>query len=339
MEEKTVFIEDGILMGVTEGDIVDGTLKIPKEVKKLKKYMCYDMQSLKRVDMTNSDVKVIGKGCFNSCKDLEEVVFNDVIESIEEDAFMYCTSLNIERLPDSLKTIGKSVFVSCTSIERLILPKKIDKITGSVFAFCYSLKSIEFLADSVDISEAIMAFSNCNSLTNIELDKLKGTIKFNCFNNVGIVGNLVLKNIDVIEKEAFSYCDSLESIEFSGNSINNGAFYSCNNLRDIIIKNPKSNIEKPIVLECKKIKRINNNGEIKEIRYVKNRTTYEIIERIGVDNNINIYTAKWYSGDIETQEVILACEEKLNINAIGDTKEEAIKNIKIEIKKRFIGEI
>ena len=62
---------------------------------------------------------LISIGDFRDCRSLNEVVFPDTVEDIDEDAFKGCSSLKSITLPDSLKSLGKYAFMSCSSLESI----------------------------------------------------------------------------------------------------------------------------------------------------------------------------------------------------------------------------
>lgn len=62
---------------------------------------------------------LISIGDFRDCTSLNEVVFPDTVEDINEDAFKGCSSLKSITLPDSLKSLGKYAFMSCSSLENI----------------------------------------------------------------------------------------------------------------------------------------------------------------------------------------------------------------------------
>ena len=62
----------------------------------------------------------IGAGAFNNCEQLEEIVFNENLQTIGDNAFLMCTSLKEVHLPSSLEEIGCEAFSGCDSLVRII---------------------------------------------------------------------------------------------------------------------------------------------------------------------------------------------------------------------------
>ena len=73
-------------------------------------------------------VKIINRGVFSGCKDLEEIDFNGVTY-IDKSSFTNCTSLKEVYIPDSVTYIGEWVFSYCTGMEKISINKKtfVDK--------------------------------------------------------------------------------------------------------------------------------------------------------------------------------------------------------------------
>ena len=108
------------------------------------KYVC--LQELKEITIPNDIVfledqlsyckmkkVILGKkiksldGTFFMCADLEEVVFNDCLGSIGEDAFSDCASLGpIVRLPLSVEYLGLDCFRNCQKLKAIYSGPDLD---------------------------------------------------------------------------------------------------------------------------------------------------------------------------------------------------------------------
>ena len=65
-----------------------------------------------------SNIKTIGKGAFTGCRQLEEIIFEEGVESIQERAFSYLLIQKIE-FPRSLRYIGPLAFLECDKLESI----------------------------------------------------------------------------------------------------------------------------------------------------------------------------------------------------------------------------
>ena len=92
-------------------------------------------------------------------------VIPDGVTSINDAAFVNCTSLTSVTIPDGVTNIGYEVFAGCTSLANMVLPNGVTRIGAEAFDWCTSMKSIT-IPDGVT-SIGYDAFSNCKSLTNV----------------------------------------------------------------------------------------------------------------------------------------------------------------------------
>ena len=92
-------------------------------------------------------------------------VIPDGVTSINDAAFVNCTSLTSVTIPDGVTNIGYEVFAGCTSLTNMVLPNGVTRIGAEAFEWCTSMKNIT-IPDGV-MSIGYDAFLNCKSLTNV----------------------------------------------------------------------------------------------------------------------------------------------------------------------------
>ena len=92
-------------------------------------------------------------------------VIPDGVTSINDAAFVNCTSLTSVTIPDGVTNIGYEVFAGCTSLANMVLPNGVTRIGAEAFEWCTSMKNIT-IPDGV-MSIGYDAFLNCKSLTNV----------------------------------------------------------------------------------------------------------------------------------------------------------------------------
>lgn len=92
---------------------------------------------------------------------LEEVVFNDDLKVIGNDAFRGCTKLTSIIIPDSVTSIQNSAFHSCTNLESVgPMPPNLTSIVNGAFLNCSKIKLFDFRrATMVPTMPGINAFS------------------------------------------------------------------------------------------------------------------------------------------------------------------------------------
>lgn len=191
-----------------------------------------------------------------------EVEIPDSVTVIEGTAFLGNYNLTSVILPESLIKIGAQAFQYCSGLTSINIPVSVEEIETYAFAGCWNMTSINVASENpfytsiegilynkdqttliccpggkteVIIPEtvtdiAIVAFSNCTSLTS-------------CF---------IPNSVTTIGPEAFSHCRALKSIEIpeSVMTIEDAAFYECNSLSDIRILGPISAIGDKLFYYC-----------------------------------------------------------------------------------------
>ncbi len=178
----------------------------------------------------------IGDQAFKGCYSMNSIILPEGITSIGEDAFCECTSLSSISLPDSVRNIGKNAFWNCTSLSDIAIPGSVTSIEYRVFGECTSLTNVTLPESVTGIGEE--AFLNCTSLTSITIpDKVK-SIGEAAFINCISLTNIALPNgLMTIKEWAFINCSSLSSITIPGSvtSIAVNAFHFCQSLKEINI--------------------------------------------------------------------------------------------------------
>ena len=175
----------------------DGTLTIPSNVSKIGYGAFSNVEGLKTIIIPGT-CKIIGEKAFANNKTLEKVIIQDGVEIIDKQAFCECDNLTTVKMADSVTKIGNSAYYYClklssinlskklsnlgimamhkTAIEEIEIPEGITEIKENTFSRCEKLervvlsKSVEKIANS--------AFSDCASLTNIEIDESNKNFKF-----------------------------------------------------------------------------------------------------------------------------------------------------------------
>lgn len=172
----------------------------------------------------DTEVRSIGDFAFEGCSKLERVTIPDSVESIGTLAFDGCTNLKSVTIPDSVRSIGVGAFDGCSKLESVTIPDGVTSIGAGVFSGCASLTQI-------DVSNSNTAYS---SIDGVLYDKSGSTI-------VAMPGGI----------------KGTYSIAKSTNSIGDGAFMGCTELRDIVIPNSVTSIGKKAFLGCTGLLQIN----------------------------------------------------------------------------------
>lgn len=81
------------------------------------------------------------------------------VVSIEEWAFVDCSSLTSINIPSSINSIGSDAFFYCSSLTEINIPNSVNSIGHYAFEGCKALTSINIPSSVTSIGES--AFSRC----------------------------------------------------------------------------------------------------------------------------------------------------------------------------------
>ena len=150
----------------------DGTFTFPKSLTTTHKdsYNGNEKHPFEQVAVEHvvfgSNVTTIGSHAFYKTTSLQTVEFNgnNVLKSIEQNAFDGCTSLTSINLPSSLSSLGAGAFSGCSSLTTInIGDTNITNIKTKAFMNCSSLTSLELPANLGSIGANAFA-----GMTNLE---------------------------------------------------------------------------------------------------------------------------------------------------------------------------
>lgn len=105
-----------------------------------------------------------GKEC--SFQNLEKILLEEGIETVEANTFYHCDKLKEIVLPETLENIGRAAFFSCTGLTTVTLPSKITALKDSTFSGCSSLTRVTLPETLEKIGHS--AFSDCSQLVKPE---------------------------------------------------------------------------------------------------------------------------------------------------------------------------
>ena len=247
-------IVDGVLLKLGREDVVNGTIRIPKEVTRIDKYAALTVNDCGEFAFLTfeegSNLEHIDECVFEYSRNLVEVDFSNCqkLEEIGDDAFSTCYNLKTVRLTDctDLTYVGKGAFRSCQNL------RTVD------FTGCTNLGVIdrEAFSDDEKLEEVRVedcpslhyigdkCFYYCGSLENVSgFDKLESLeyIGERCFEGTGlekitfpktkglVVGEFAFSNsklrdanfdgCNIIEIGNLAFDDKLKNISFRGANI------------------------------------------------------------------------------------------------------------------------
>lgn len=89
-----------------------------------------------------SDVTTINDYAFLNCSSLTSVTIPESVTSIGNNAFYNCDSLTSVTIPESVTSIGNFAFFDCASLTSVTIPNSVTSIGHSAFAYCRKLTTV-----------------------------------------------------------------------------------------------------------------------------------------------------------------------------------------------------
>ena len=195
------------------------SIEIPASVETIGNTAFSDCSSLATVTFEKgSRLKTIGNNAYYRCTSLTSIEIPASVETIEKKAFMHCSSLATVTFEkgSQLKTIAgdsyDGAFSDCTALTSIEIPASVETIEATAFKRCSKLATVTFEKGSQlktigggysssshfgTYSDYYGAFSDCSSLTSIEIPA----------------------SVETIEATAFKRCSKLATVTFEKGSL------------------------------------------------------------------------------------------------------------------------
>lgn len=220
-------------------------------------------------------IKTIGRACFAGTN-VEEVVLPEGIETIDSDAFNFCTKLRKINFPETLKVIGHGAFKGCFFLETVILPKTMKEISDYAFyeAGIKQLilpENVNFVGTEVfagtniettDIPENFTfnsaMFEKCQKLHSINLLGSHITIPERCFCNCINLTEIDITKTTLIKDEAFRGCQNLSVSTIPADTLVAVSAFEESGATDVIIEDI-SKVCNRVFADCKSLKKLTIN--------------------------------------------------------------------------------
>lgn len=209
---------------------------------------------------TTYTVTEIGYGAFFQNTAITKVTIPSTVTKIGEKAFYQCRNVTEISLPAGLAEIGALAFNGCSTLATLTIPSDVTSIGGGAFAHCNSLQEITVPAGITDSASIQDLYISDNGA-------YPGTVKFADGSPFEIDGGVLYNEtvaVFCVDREAtsitvragtteifpgaFSKQDSLESVSFADDgqltNIGQSAFYSCDNLKSVMLPDGLTTIGK-----------------------------------------------------------------------------------------------
>lgn len=196
-------------------------------------------ESIREVVIENGITR-IGNDAFTKCTGLESITIPDSVTSIGDYAFDYCSKLESITIPDSVTDIGVMAFAECRGLKTITIPDSVKTLGSHAFFYCTNLTSVKLSKNMERIEDA--TFFNCTSLNSVEIQD----------------------KVEYIGFSAFSCCYELTDITLpeSISSIDESAFFRCQSLDTVTIENPDCVIHDSSSTICNEYDSITENATV-----------------------------------------------------------------------------
>ena len=133
-------------------------LVLPSTLRKIKQCAFYNTRMEEVV--FREGLECIENAAFHGSRELKKVLLPNTCLELEGFVFSLCDSLKELRLPDGIKKIPANFASYCNVLEKVNIPENVEIISDYAFQWCFALKNIKFPEGLKTIGHT--AFHYCN---------------------------------------------------------------------------------------------------------------------------------------------------------------------------------
>lgn len=198
-------------------------------------------------------------GDYSIREKVKEIVIQEGVTKINDDAFQNLNSVKKVTLPKSLETIGDSAFFGCTNLLEVVLPDgaALTEIGKDAFAGTAYISNPEISGNYLMMGSFVMDYRGEETETvvpeNAEYIAGGAMRQSNTLKKINI-----LRNLKKIGEFGMADCDSLASMDVPGNvtDIEYCAFYSDSVLENVILNEGVKSVGEEAFFNCDKMQTI-----------------------------------------------------------------------------------
>ena len=196
----------------------------------------------------------VGDYMFYGCESLADFTFPTGATAVGSASFYGCTGLKRADLPDAVTTLGENAFQGCNSLQTITIGSGMQSIAGTFYG-CPALKSIT----------VSVANGNYADIDGVLTDKAK--TKLLSFPSAKAADYAIPQGISTICSYAFFESEGLEKVTISPDVrlIDQRAFQSCLNLKEVVFNEGVETINDFAFLYCQSIRGIKLPNSLKSI--------------------------------------------------------------------------
>ena len=218
----------------------------------------YGCKSLKDIKLGSSEYETIGEYAFSNCSSIKEVDIHGHC-LINKRAFSRCNSLRKVIFNDRWQKIMDYAFANNENLETVDLCHALE-VRDCAFGNCPKLKNVIFSSEAHYMGAV---FENNYGITEINLNLQDGRLEEYVFSRMHglkkaeIVVNEKVQALSNVPGDLFFSCENLETVKmifkFKLNSIDDYAFASCFNLKNVEFDLKPKKIKYKAFDECKNL--------------------------------------------------------------------------------------
>ena len=246
-----------------------------------------------------------------------ELIINEGVEVVCDDAFRGNTKVTKVILPSTLKVIGKSAFEDCVNLKYVFIPEGVTEIPRDCFKGCTSLEEV-VMPDGISVIGR-NAFEGCTSLKTLHFPSQLRTIDDFAFMHSGLESFCPTLAEDVkckIFEKAFAFCENLNTVTLTPGVQLAGemSFLCCTNLEEVAFTEECQGLPGAVatmLVGCDNLKKITipdsefgtnynfNSKDWDTAEYEHCDYNHLVLKQIGKENIVNVvrnYVESYYAG-------------------------------------------